>query len=79
MVPGFTERDGLAADQRRRQLVAEAARQRLVIQRVAARDIPRPAATVPGREWSPLRGASAVLVRFVAPWGGAFGRLTARP
>ncbi len=78
MVPGFTERDGLAADQRRRQLVADAERQGLVTRRAAARDTPQPAATAPGREWSSLRGASAVLVRFFAPWAGAF-RLTARP
>ena len=79
MVPGFTERDSLAAEQRRRQLVADAQRQRFVTQRVAARDAARSGAPAPGRERSPLQGASTVLVRFAAPWAGAFGRLAARP
>ena len=78
MVPGFTERDGLAAEQRRRQLVAEAERQRLITRPVAARDAAGLAATAPGRGWASGRTALTVPLRFAAPSAGAF-RLTARP
>ena len=78
MVPGITERDRLAAEERRRHMVADAQRQRFVTQRVAPCEAARSAASAPGRGWSSRRGASTVLVRFVAPWAGAFGRLTAR-
>ena len=78
VVPGFTERDGLAAEQRRRQLVADAQRRRFVTRHVAARDAARSGATAPRRGRSSRRGASTIFVRFAAPWAGAF-RLTARP
>lgn len=79
MVPGFTERDALAADERRRQLVADAQRHGLVSRHAAARDAARPAAAAPSPECSSLRGASAVLLRIAASWVGTVSRLTARP
>ena len=78
MLLGFTERDGLAADQRRRQMVADAERQRFVTRHVAARGAARPAARASGPGWFSCQGALTVLLRSAAPWAGAF-RLTARP